>query len=74
MEIFTCFSPLVCIVGSTANELCSIIIYFALKSRIGDRVHVNTEMNDILRQLKITITGIVKFQTGKQRNMLMFIV
>ena len=45
-----------------------VIIYFAMKSRIGDRV--NTETNDILRQLKITSTGIVKFLTGIQRNML----
>ena len=45
-----------------------IIIYFAMKSCIGD--NVNTEMNDILRQLKITSTGIVKFLTGTQRNML----
>ena len=45
-----------------------VIIYFAMKSRIGDRV--NTETNDILRQFKITSTGIVKFLTGIQRNML----
>ena len=37
-------------------------IYLAMKSHIGDRVR-NTEMNDILRHLKITSTGIVKFLT-----------
>ena len=37
-----------------------IIIYFAMKSHIVDRVR-NTEMNDILRHLKITSTVIVKF-------------
>ena len=50
------------------NCIMFIIIYFAVKSCIGD--HVNTKMNDILRQLKITSTGIVKFLTGTQRNIL----
>ena len=47
---------------------CIMFNIISMKSCIGESV--KTEMNDILRQLKITSTGMVKFLTGTQRNML----
>ena len=40
------------------------------KQKLYTRWHKCRGYNDILRQLKITSTGIVKFLTGTQRNML----